>query len=108
MMERKMLIISLVLILSLTACNGLGNLKIRVVNFENQPVDDIYVGLYTNNFSKRIKFGYTTRGVVEFKGVNNGVYGLKIIGRQETRKTKVRIKSNQTIQAQIHLGKIDL
>lgn len=93
--------IYLVLVLScltlmMTACNGVGNLKITVYDSGDRLVNDVYVGLYEADFDERLDFKYTTRGTVEFKALQAGNYGIKLIKKGRVKKLQAQITGEET------------
>ena len=103
-MKKKLLLFLMVFsLIALTACNGIGNLRINVYDNQQTLINDAYVGLYTTDFKQRIDFAYTTRGEVRFKGLESGSYGLKIIKHNLKKKIKVQVKSDETNYIKMNL-----
>ena len=104
MKARFYLVVVLVsLVLLLTACNGVGNLRVNVYNQQQSLMNDVYVGLYSVNFKKRIDFKYTTRGEVRFKALEPGSYGLKIIKHNAKKQLRVQVQSDQNNYLKVDL-----
>mgnify|MGYP006274685421 FL=1 len=96
-----LMIISLALLV--TACNGVGNLRVNIYQGESL-IDDVYVGLYTTDFKERLGFKYTTRGEVHFKALEEGSYGLKIIKHDQKKRLQVQITGEETNHFKIDLN----
>ena len=104
-MKRKIyLIIVLIILVGLVAaCNGVGNLRINVYNQQQSLMNDVYVGLYTADFKNRLDFSYTTRGEVKFKALEPGSYGVKIIKHNTKKRLRVQVKSEETNYLKVDL-----
>ncbi|MGM0501794.1 MAG: hypothetical protein ACQERJ_04645, partial [Bacillota bacterium] len=93
----------LCLMVVITACNEVGNLRINVYDKQQNLINDAYVGLYTKDFKQRIAFRYTTRGEVQFEGLKNKAYGVKIIKHNLKKKLKVSVKGGESNYIKIDL-----
>ena len=104
-MKRKIyLLIVLIIVVGLvTACNGVGNLRISVYNQQQSLLNDVYVGLYTADFKTRLDFKYTTRGAVNFKALEPESYGVKIIKHNAKRRLRVQVKGEETNYLKVDL-----
>mgnify|MGYP006289850539 FL=1 len=98
-----LVVVLLSLMLFLSGCNGVGNLRVNVYNNHDYLMNDVYVGLYTANFNKRIDFKYTTRGEVQFKALEPGSYGLKLVKNNSQKKLRVQVQSDETNHLKVDL-----
>ncbi|MFO7819164.1 MAG: hypothetical protein R6V17_02900 [Halanaerobacter sp.] len=96
-----LMIISLAFLV--TACNGIGNLRVNIYQGESLT-DDAYVGLYTTDFKERLDFRYTTRGEVHFKALEEGSYGLKVIKNDQKKRLQVQITGDETNHLKVSLN----
>ncbi|MBM7624611.1 hypothetical protein [Sporohalobacter salinus] len=105
-MKKKLsLLISLIIILTIiTGCSGRGNLKVIVHDQQQNPINDVYVGLYKSDFDQRIRFAYTHHGEIEFAGLESGVYWIRIISPGQQREMKVKIDSQKNKYIKVNLG----
>lgn len=99
----SLLVLLLIILVILSGCSGKGNLKVIVYDQQQNPVNDVYVGLYKSNFDQRIRFAYTRRGEVEFAGLKSGVYYIKIISPGYKEKMKVRINNQENRYLKVKL-----
>ena len=97
MRKRSLLIVGLLsVVLIISGCQGRGSLRMLVYDQHHNLTDDVYVGVYTPNFKRRIDFAYTINGEAEFVGLEQGIYGVKLITPQGvTRQVKVKIESQK-------------
>ncbi|GAB6100551.1 hypothetical protein JCM16358_24300 [Halanaerocella petrolearia] len=98
-------VILLILVLFLTACNsqGVGSLVVSVSNQQQELQNDIYVGIYATDYGERVKFGYTTKGMVQFKGLPTGIYRVKVIGQNTKKELKVKVNTRETNSVDVSL-----
>ena len=98
----KISLVFILLIMLVAGCTGKGDMKVIVYD-GGKVVNDAYVSLYTSNYSQRLRFGYTLHGEIDFRGLDSGVYGLKVIGiDQQVKKGKVHIESEKTAIVKIN------
>lgn len=99
----KSAVVLILLMVLLTACNGVGNLDLTVYNQQQTLLNDVYVGLYTADFRTRLDFKYTTRGAVEFKALEPGSYGIKIIKHNTKKRLQVQVEGEETSYLKVDL-----
>lgn len=102
-----LLIIILISVLIVSGCEGRGNLEVIVRDQQQNLINDVYIGIYTPGFEKRVRFAYTKAGVAQFNGLVSGGYSIKIIGkingREVEKESKVQINNQQTTYLKINL-----
>ncbi|TDX52742.1 hypothetical protein [Orenia marismortui] len=105
-MNRKFVFFTLLLIILLlvTACEGIGNLKVTIYDSEQNLANDVYVGLYTKDLKHRINFAYTLHGVVAFDELPSGSYSMKIYSNGVEKIITVQIKANDTNSVKVNLA----
>lgn len=100
MLKKLLVIFVLICIcLFLIGCNDYGNGQLKIIVYDSQQkmLDDIYVALYNPDSGKRITFAYTLQGKVDFQGLKNKIYVLKVIGPQKKeKKLKINIEGGKT------------
>jgi hypothetical protein len=105
-----LLIVILCSLLVIAGCNGRGNLKVIMYDQQQNLLDDVYVGVYDDDFEDRLRFAYSSNGVVQFYGLSGGIYYLKFIGNNKSHEKfrkdfKVRIENQKTKNIKVNLEK---
>ncbi|ADL11915.1 hypothetical protein [Acetohalobium arabaticum] len=100
----SLLVLLLITLIIISGCNGKGNLKVVVYDQQQNPVNDVYVGIYKSDFNQRLRFAYTRRGEVEFAGLESGVYYIRIISPGQKKEMKLRINNQEDRYLKVNLN----
>lgn len=100
----SLLVLLLIILVIISGCAGKGTLKVVVYDQQQNPVNDVYVGIYKSDFNQRLRFAYTRHGEVEFAGLESGVYYIRIISPGHKKEMKLRINNQKDRYLKVNLA----